>query len=190
MSELAARLDEFLRKHPKRSLSVGSTEWTYRVAGSGTEELLALPGALGGSEGLAPLLQHLADDYHLLFVEYPVVSGLDDMLAGPLAFGRIQVGVAAHVPETRSHEKSAHIDGFARLDSGRARVADEHDSIRANGDVRADPWVSGAVENPASGEEDVGCEDRKNGGNSCDGHPIAVRLRAYLRISAGRTSRR
>jgi 3-oxoadipate enol-lactonase len=82
MSELAARLDEFRRKHPKRSLSVGSTEWTYRVAGSGTEGLLALPGALGGSEGLAPLLQHLADDYHLLFVEYPVVSGLDDMLAG------------------------------------------------------------------------------------------------------------
>jgi pimeloyl-ACP methyl ester carboxylesterase len=82
MSELAARLEKFQREHPKRSLSVGSTEWTYRLAGSGAEGLVVLPGALGGSEGMAPLLQHFTDDYRLLFVEYPVVSGLDDVLAG------------------------------------------------------------------------------------------------------------
>ncbi len=82
MTELAARLEEFQREHPKTSLSVGSTRWTYRVAGTGAEGLVVLPGALGGAEGIAPLLEHLADDYRLLFVEYPVVSGLDDMLAG------------------------------------------------------------------------------------------------------------
>jgi len=82
MSELVARLEEFRRKHPKRSLSVSSTEWTYHVAGAGAEGLVVLPGALGGSEGSAPLLQHLADEYRLVFVEYPVVSGLDDILAG------------------------------------------------------------------------------------------------------------
>jgi 3-oxoadipate enol-lactonase len=82
MTELVSQLEEFRREHPKRNLSVGSTEWTYRVAGSGTEGLVVLPGALGGSEGIAPLLRRLEDDYRLLFVEYPVVSGLDDMLAG------------------------------------------------------------------------------------------------------------
>lgn len=82
MTDLAARLEEFQRRHPKKSLSAGTTEWTYRAAGSGPEGLLVLPGALGGSEGMALLLRHLADDYRLLFVEYPVVSGLDDILAG------------------------------------------------------------------------------------------------------------
>ena len=82
MPDLAARLEAFQREHPKRSLRVGATEWTYRLAGAGAEGLVVLPGALGGSEGIAPLLQHLADDYRLLFVEYPVASGLDDLLAG------------------------------------------------------------------------------------------------------------
>ncbi len=82
MSELVARLEEFQREHPKKSVNVSSTEWTYRVAGTGAEGLVVLPGALGGSEGMAPLLEHLAHHFHILFVEYPVVSGLDDVLAG------------------------------------------------------------------------------------------------------------
>ncbi|HLE70572.1 MAG TPA: hypothetical protein VJH87_12885, partial [Vicinamibacteria bacterium] len=36
---------------------------------------------------------------------------------GPLAFGCMQIGMAVHVPEARGHEKTAHVDGFARLDS-------------------------------------------------------------------------
>lgn len=82
MSELSAGLDEFQREHPERSVLVETTEWTYRVAGSGAEGLLVLPGALGGAEGIAPLLQHLGSDYRLLFVDYAVVSGLDDVLEG------------------------------------------------------------------------------------------------------------
>lgn len=82
MGEIAERLEEFQRRHPKRSLRVGATEWSYRVAGSEGEGLLVLPGALGGSEGTAPLIAHLADDYRLLFLEYPAACGLDDLLAG------------------------------------------------------------------------------------------------------------
>jgi len=82
MSEIAARLEEFQRRHPKRTLTVGKTEWSYRVAGSEAQGLLVLPGALGGSEGMAPLIAHLADDYRLLFLEYPAVFGLDDLLLG------------------------------------------------------------------------------------------------------------
>jgi pimeloyl-ACP methyl ester carboxylesterase len=82
MSETAARLEEFQRRHPKRTLSVGATVWSYRAAGSEGQGLLVLPGALGGSDAMAPLLAHLADDYRLLFLEYPVTSGLDDLLAG------------------------------------------------------------------------------------------------------------
>ena len=74
MSEIAAQLEEFQRRHPKRTLNVGTTEWSYRVAGSEGQGLLVLPGALGGSEAMAPLLAHLVDDYRLLFQEYPVVA--------------------------------------------------------------------------------------------------------------------
>lgn len=82
MSEVAARLEEFQRRYPKRRVRAGSIEWTYRVYGSGTEGLVVFPGALGSSEGTAMLLEPLGDDYRLIFVDYPVVSGLDDMLAG------------------------------------------------------------------------------------------------------------
>jgi 3-oxoadipate enol-lactonase len=82
MLEMAARLEEFQRQHPKRSLSLGATEWSYRVAGSEEQGLVVLPGALGGSEAMAPLLAHLTDDYRLLFLEYPVVPSLDDLLSG------------------------------------------------------------------------------------------------------------
>ncbi len=61
---------------------MGATEWTYRAAGNGVEGRFVLHGALGGSEALAPLLQHLAAEYRLLFVEYPVVAGLEQLLAG------------------------------------------------------------------------------------------------------------
>jgi hypothetical protein len=33
MPGLAARLEAFQRELPKRSLRVGATEWTYRLAG-------------------------------------------------------------------------------------------------------------------------------------------------------------
>jgi pimeloyl-ACP methyl ester carboxylesterase len=82
MTDLEARLEEFRREHPKRIAAAGSAEWTYRAAGSGAEGLLVLPGALGGPEGMGPVLQHLGDRYRLLFVDYPVVSGLDEMLSG------------------------------------------------------------------------------------------------------------
>lgn len=82
LSDVAVRLDEFRREHPRKNVVSGSTEFSYRVDGSGTEGLVVLPGALGGSEGLAPLLQPLGDHYRLLFVDYPIVSGLDELLAG------------------------------------------------------------------------------------------------------------
>jgi 3-oxoadipate enol-lactonase len=82
LTDLAARLDEFRREHPKRNAVVGTTEWTYRVGGSGTEGLVALPGALGGSEGIATLLSPLEKDYRTVFIEYPVVRSLEEMLSG------------------------------------------------------------------------------------------------------------
>jgi pimeloyl-[acyl-carrier protein] methyl ester esterase len=58
------------------------TAWSCRVSGSGAEGLIILPGAIGGSEATASLLQELSERYRLVLVEYPVVSGLDELLSG------------------------------------------------------------------------------------------------------------
>jgi pimeloyl-[acyl-carrier protein] methyl ester esterase len=55
---------------------------TYRETGRGAEGLLVLPGALGGSETLAPLLSPLGERYRLFFVEYPASGSLDDLVEG------------------------------------------------------------------------------------------------------------
>lgn len=59
-----------------------SGNMSYRAAGRGAEGLLVLPGALGGSEGIAPLLEPLRETYRIFFVEYPVVTSLEEMLDG------------------------------------------------------------------------------------------------------------
>jgi 3-oxoadipate enol-lactonase len=82
VSELAAKLDAFRREHPVKTVGVGPLEWSYRAAGTGSEGLIVLPGAVGGWDGVASLLEPLFEDYRVLFVEYPAVSGLDDLLTG------------------------------------------------------------------------------------------------------------
>ncbi len=56
-------------------------EWSYRVTGTGAEGLIVLPGALGGPDALAPLLEGLTERYRLVLVEYPVLSGLEELLS-------------------------------------------------------------------------------------------------------------
>jgi pimeloyl-ACP methyl ester carboxylesterase len=54
----------------------------YRLSGGGAEGLTILPGALGGADALGSLLEGLSERYRLVLVEYPVVSGLDELLSG------------------------------------------------------------------------------------------------------------
>lgn len=82
VSDVAIRFDAFLREHPERTLRVGSTDWTYRIAGSGAEGLLLLPGALGGGEAYFALAESLSSQLRSILIEYPIVTGLDEMLSG------------------------------------------------------------------------------------------------------------
>jgi pimeloyl-ACP methyl ester carboxylesterase len=71
-----------LRAELRKTLRSGSLDWSYRVAGTGSEGVLLLPGAIGSGEVYFPLLGHLADELRLVAIDYPVVSSLDEMLSG------------------------------------------------------------------------------------------------------------
>jgi pimeloyl-ACP methyl ester carboxylesterase len=82
VSDVAIRFEEFLLEHPEKSLRSGATMWTYRIAGSGTEGLLLLPGAVGAGEAYFALAESLSSELRSILIEYPVVRGLDEMLSG------------------------------------------------------------------------------------------------------------
>lgn len=82
VSELAIRFEAFLREHPEKTLRVGPVDWSYRVAGRGEEGLLLLPGALGGGEAYFELAESVSSEFRSILIDYPLVSGLDEMLSG------------------------------------------------------------------------------------------------------------
>jgi pimeloyl-ACP methyl ester carboxylesterase len=71
-----------LTVEPRKTLRSGSLDWSYRVAGTGGEGVLLLPGAIGSGEVYFPLLGHLAGELRLVAIDYPVVPSLDEMLSG------------------------------------------------------------------------------------------------------------
>jgi pimeloyl-ACP methyl ester carboxylesterase len=81
VSDLAIRFEAFLREHPRKTLRIGSTDWAYRIAGGGTEGLLLLPGAVGGGEAYFALAESLSGELRSILIEYPIVTGLDEMLS-------------------------------------------------------------------------------------------------------------
>lgn len=81
-SDLQHRLDTLLREHPPQRLTVEGVDWRYITVGKGKTGLLLLPGAAGGGEAYFRLAPKLADRYRLVMVSYPVVGGLEEMLAG------------------------------------------------------------------------------------------------------------
>jgi pimeloyl-ACP methyl ester carboxylesterase len=80
--ELEWRFAAFLAGHPTRSFDLGGVRWTYRPAGSGAEGLVLLPGAAGGGEAYFLLAGELSERFRIVMIEYPPVSGLDEILRG------------------------------------------------------------------------------------------------------------
>lgn len=80
--DLAERLDAFLARYPRQDLERAGVRWSYRPAGSGEEGLVLLPGAAGGGEAYFLLVQELLDRFRMVMIDYPPVSGLEEILQG------------------------------------------------------------------------------------------------------------
>ena len=77
-----AQLDAFLASAPGRQLRNDGIEWRYRVAGSGTQALLLLPGAVGDGEAFFTLAPRLSGTHRLIAIAYPRVDSLARLLDG------------------------------------------------------------------------------------------------------------
>jgi pimeloyl-ACP methyl ester carboxylesterase len=75
-------LDAFRAAAPIRRLSHGGVEWHYRVAGSGSQGLLLLPGAVGDGEAYFTLAPLLSTTHTLIAIAYPPVVSLTALLDG------------------------------------------------------------------------------------------------------------
>jgi pimeloyl-ACP methyl ester carboxylesterase len=79
---LQEQLDAFRAASPPRSLRHDGVEWRYRAAGSGTQGLLLLPGAVGDGEAFFTLVPFLSDTHRILATSYPPVDSLPRLLDG------------------------------------------------------------------------------------------------------------
>lgn len=82
MDDLDERYHAFLARHPRQNLDLRDVRWSYRPAGIGPEGLVLLPGAAGGGEAYFLLAEELLDRFRMVMIDYPPVSGLDEMLDG------------------------------------------------------------------------------------------------------------
>ena len=78
----AEALDAFRAAAPIRRLSQASVEWQYRVAGSGPQGLLLLPGAVGDGDAYFTLAPLLSTTHTLIAIAYPPVVSLTALLDG------------------------------------------------------------------------------------------------------------
>ncbi len=78
----SAALDAFHAAAPVRRLPHGGVEWQYRVAGSGTQGLLLLPGAVGDGDAYFTLAPLLSSTHTLIAIAYPPVDSLTALLDG------------------------------------------------------------------------------------------------------------
>ncbi|MEJ2086138.1 MAG: alpha/beta hydrolase [Acidobacteriota bacterium] len=79
---LSERLEHFRRAHPVQRAKHADVEWRYRVAGAGATGLILLPGSAGGGDAYFRLVERLEADFRCLMIDYPVVDGIEAMLAG------------------------------------------------------------------------------------------------------------
>ena len=75
-------LDAFRRSAPVRRLPYNGVEWSYRVAGTGPQGLLMLPGAVGDGEAYFTLAPLLSDTHTLIAIAYPPIGSLTHVLDG------------------------------------------------------------------------------------------------------------
>jgi pimeloyl-ACP methyl ester carboxylesterase len=75
-------LDAFRAAAPIRRLSHGGVDWQYRVAGSGPQGLLLLPGAVGDGDAYFTLAPLLSTTHTLIAIAYPPVVSLTALLDG------------------------------------------------------------------------------------------------------------
>lgn len=81
-SPLTQQLEALHRQHPLRTVEVGDVLFRYTTVGFGATGLFLLPGAAGGGEAYLRLVPRLRAAFRMVMVTYPVVSGLDVLLAG------------------------------------------------------------------------------------------------------------
>jgi pimeloyl-ACP methyl ester carboxylesterase len=78
----AAALDAFHAAAPVRRLQYAGVEWQYRVAGTGPQGLLLLPGAVGDADAYFTLEPLLRSTHKLIAIAYPRVDTLTALLDG------------------------------------------------------------------------------------------------------------
>src|SRR3954451_20368195 len=78
----AEALDAFRAAAPIRRLSHAGVAWQYRVAGSGPQGLLLLPGAVGDGDAYFTLAPLLSTTHTLIAIAYPPVASLTALLDG------------------------------------------------------------------------------------------------------------
>jgi hypothetical protein len=76
-------LDAFRAAAPVRRLPHGGVDWQYRVAGTGAQGLLLLPGAVGDGDAYFTLGPPLSSTHQLIAIAYPPVDSLTAMLERP-----------------------------------------------------------------------------------------------------------
>jgi pimeloyl-ACP methyl ester carboxylesterase len=76
------QLAAFRAAAPVRRLQHGGVEWQYRVAGSGPQALLLLPGAVGDGDAYFTLWPLLASTHTLIAISYPPLGSLTGLLDG------------------------------------------------------------------------------------------------------------
>jgi pimeloyl-ACP methyl ester carboxylesterase len=75
-------LETFRAAAPIRRLAHGGVEWQYRVAGTGPQGLLLLPGAVGDGDAYFTLAPLLSTTHTLIAIAYPRIVSLTALLDG------------------------------------------------------------------------------------------------------------
>jgi len=81
-SAKTAALEDFRRRFPEKVVRTGTAEWRYRVLGTSTADLLAIPGGelvndLGFEFALA-----ISDTHRVVYPAYPRVSSIEELADG------------------------------------------------------------------------------------------------------------
>jgi len=79
-------LEQFINKHPRKSLRHEHLDWMYMVGGSGTGALLLLPGALNSAELGFEHVEILERDFRVIAPAYPAAAtSMHELTGGVVA---------------------------------------------------------------------------------------------------------
>jgi pimeloyl-ACP methyl ester carboxylesterase len=103
--EPAARLAQFHRNHPYRTVGVHGTAWRYLRGGSGGEVVLVPSGGARRPETYVELIEALERHFTVVAVAYPVVPSMDALADG-------LVGVLDAEGVSRAHIVASSFGGY------------------------------------------------------------------------------